>query len=199
MKDVDELVKLAQSQGFGVAVNGAGHIKFVSPTDGSIIVTCGSNTYGRTLTNVKTKLRRAGLDVPLASPKKKDHDMTEKLIETPATGPERKAAAVAELNDLLRIQDALDASIQMVEELADQFAQYRKHTQGELAELRGLVQAAGRKADAAMAKATEGVSAEQLVTAVKELRGHIDAAAARAEQAAEKADPIAAFRARLNR
>lgn len=125
--------------------------------------------------------------------------MTEKLIDTPPTATERKTAAVAELNQLLRIQDALDASIQMVEELADQFAQYRKHTQGELAELRGLVQAACRKADAASAKASAAVQPDQLIQAVRELRGHIDAAATRAEQAAEKADPIAAFRARLNR
>jgi hypothetical protein len=102
MNEVQELVKLAERQGWRVPLNGAGHLQFTSPS-GDVVQVLSAGAYGPLVHKAKSKLRTAGLDVALASPKKKEHDMgTSKVSVIPVRDGGEFLGEVALLGEFSR-------------------------------------------------------------------------------------------------
>lgn len=152
-------------------MTGASKKRFIGP-QGQIVIASLAGT-GRALANTIAELRRQGLEIPHAAPKKKEQE--------PTVAEELKPEDVAR---------ALDAAIEMINELAEQFTTFRKAMQESIVELRGKVRDLGLKVEAVEQIAGSCIRADQLAQAVKELRAHV-------ERVASESDPIGAFRAKL--
>lgn len=172
MNDLRELEKFAIKHGWNVETATGARKRFIGP-QGQIVITNVSAGGGRGLANTIAELRRQGLEIPHAAPKKKEQE--------PTVAEELKPEDVAR---------ALDAAIEMINELAEEFARFRKATQESLVELRGKVRDLGPKVEAVEQIASSCIRADQLAQAVKELRAHV-------ERVASESDPIGAFRAKL--
>lgn len=203
---MSELIKEAERQGWRVDTANGKH-RFYSPI-GTIVLAHQMNGHadrGRSMQNLRSELKRAGLNLngPVKSRRKDTPEMAANTNgAAPAAGaPEPTVDTVLGYTPST-VEDALEAVIQMVEELADDYATFRKHVQTELVELRGELKQFGLNA-IDKASAERYATTEQLAEAVRRLERSMTATAAAlderlAEQAA-KADPIAAFRARLSR
>lgn len=167
--EMRDLERLALAQGWDVGRTRAGHVQFRSPDGASQVYVAASKNEARALANAIADLRRGGLDIPRAGGPKKEETVAQKQEPAPAT-------------DRV-LSDALDAAVQMIEELAGEFTQFRKYAQGELVELRG-------KAKALEVAAAAVVTQEQIAAMAREFDKRLD-------EMARKADPIGAFRARL--
>jgi predicted RNA binding protein YcfA (HicA-like mRNA interferase family) len=69
-KDYNDVVTLAQEQGWDVRIGKGGHLRFQSP-QGELVFTSQTPSDRRSLMNAKACLRRAGLDLPHPQNRKK--------------------------------------------------------------------------------------------------------------------------------
>lgn len=182
-KSVTELESIATAQDW--RVERRNEKVFFYPPEGPVISTSARTQGDRHYQNTLHRLIRNGLKVPGYT----REDLPPEDDETQAEQPEMDVAAVAA---------ALEAAVQMVEELADQYATFRRATQESLMELR-------RDMQTALALAGPVPSIEDRLQRIEDA-DFISAAdfARRAqgiitevEKVAAKADPIASFRARL--
>jgi len=146
-----ELEQLAKKQHWTVATEGKG-LLWTSPTGEKVQSASGVN--GAEVLNLRSRLRRAGLEIPGL----------------------KRVAVVGKTDDVQSVSRALDAAIQMIEELADQFAHFRKAQTDATITFRGQLQA------------LEKVTGEH-TQAMEMLRDDVENQVA--------ADPIAEFRKRL--
>lgn len=201
----DELTKLAEAQGWRVELTKGQRMGFYPPNGGQPIWTTGSpgreSSVPRAMGNLLSSLRRAGLVLPGDS-----------------------GSAPTDDDRIGVIEAALDAAVEMIHELADQYKRYRDHTEQELMELRGGMN--GLREDMATASqavvtlgkvsasakngeatATQALgAAQQVQKGLDEIRDALAALSMRMDEAEEsaqaalaKADPIATFRERLRR
>lgn len=182
-KSVAELENIATAQDWRVERRNEKVLFY--PPDGPVISTPARTQGDRHYQNTLHRLIRNGLKVPGYT----REDLPPDEEDTQEEQPEMDVAAVAA---------ALEAAVQMVEELADQYATFRRATQESLMELR-------RDMQTALALAAPVPSLEDRVQRLEDAE-FISAAdfARRAqgiitevEKVAAKADPIASFRARL--
>lgn len=186
--EIVELRRFAEEQGWRVGNTSTGRVRFLAP-DGKGQVVVGPNRgSGRAIDNAKAELRRAGLEIPhpreKGTPVREDSSPTvEEYQSAPKTGPSK-----AEV-----IGDALDASVQMLEELASDYAAFKS-------EVRGRLSTAETEAHAMKQHFPITVPAhhhdDRYVTP-STLKRALDEIGTKVAEAARKADPIAAFRARL--
>lgn len=169
-----DLEKLAVAQGWTVTPTARDGRLFRSP-DGIHSVATAQRLKDRALKNVIAQLRRAGLDIPRPGSSRKEKQLTSNGTQ-PTQPVDREMA------------DALDAAIQMIEELASDFTRFRDHVSKELAAIRGKQQALEERV-AQTVGADAGIRRE-----LDEMSREFDR---RLDEIARKADPIGTFRAKL--
>ncbi len=203
--DIQHLIALAREQGWEVIEHRTK--REFRPPNGMrpVFVTsvAGHADEGTHRANLVGLLRRSGLvldDHPKQQQEQPDMSNTNGATPAPPMGGVTASAAE-------EAADAIGTLLQMVEELADQFTQYRKHSQDEAMKLRrdieankarvsALEETVSKQADAVRAAhAANARLHQERDDAMVELRALV-AAAAR-EAAKPKADPLEAFRKRL--
>ena len=70
LKDMQRIIRFAESQGFVVSSTGGGHIRLVSPAGKTVTCPSTPSDY-RGFANIVADLRRSGLEVPRKAPKAK--------------------------------------------------------------------------------------------------------------------------------
>ncbi len=210
--EIRTLVALAKAQGWEVLDRG-GQIEFRSPSGAPPIRTAnhadGNSSRGPHRANLVSNLQRAGLILePGRAPKEQQPEMSTPIAEPTPIAAE---AAIPQV-----VGDAIATLEEMLNELADQFATFRKHAADEQTVMRRDIAAQKARIEVLegnMAKqadawrvALDGAAKtakerdSELATIreqMGELRAMVAHAARAAEQAAKNADPLAAFRKRL--
>jgi predicted RNA binding protein YcfA (HicA-like mRNA interferase family) len=70
-KEIQELIKLAETQGWRVEKSNGGHYKWMSPT-GKMVITSATPSDKRAFANIQSDLRRYGLVLVKKNPRRKD-------------------------------------------------------------------------------------------------------------------------------
>lgn len=200
-QSLKEAVSLAEGQGWRVEIRRTK--AFFYPPSGGVPVVEGISYTTRPRLSLFSRLRQAGLVPPEAVPKKEAKPQEEETMPEPVPFP---ATGAGELKTL---SDALDAVLQMVEELADQFVEFREHQSDnlgkELPALRGrLSNSEGSlvKLEEAVKKVASASDREQVALSkrLSKVEADLQSLADRfANIPSEPVDPIAAFRQRLKR
>ena len=207
--EMKDLMRLARAQGWEV-INHRTAYEFRAPNGASPIRTTaleGHGFRGNKRANFVSLLRRAGLILDDHPPKQEQPEMSNPNGATPAPLTLERASTAEVIALAEESANAIGALDAMLGELADQFAQYRKHSQDEAMKLRrdadankarvaALEETVSKQADAMRAAyAANAKLHQERDDEMAELRAMV-AAAAR-EAAKPKADPLAAFRERL--
>jgi predicted RNA binding protein YcfA (HicA-like mRNA interferase family) len=70
-KEIQELIKVAEDQGWRVERSNGGHFKWLAP-NGKMVITSATPSDKRAFANIQTDLRRYGLIIVKKNPKRKD-------------------------------------------------------------------------------------------------------------------------------
>lgn len=198
--NAERLRTLAIEQGWTVELTKDQHWCFKAPDGHTSVITSGprgawSNSG---IANATSQLRRAGLIIPHAGPKKaapKECPMPRLEILQPVD-PEPPAPAGL---TPIELAETVDAAVQMIEELADSFLTFRKGVQEAIAELRGDQRTASRAIEALQKKVADGVTVAEAADEMKRQLLPLKEKITALETAVAKADPIGNFRAKLGR
>lgn len=168
---------------------------FLYPSNGSPPIKIARNYNpsddGHDAVNVRARLRRAGLVLP---------NEDQKGEATPAVDVEPPAAPVAP--NVSEVGSAVLALEEMVMEMAEQFATFRKYTQDELIAIRGRVEAIHAN-DSAAGKLASDI--DQIRSQIRTIEARTGLAITRAKEAMEarmqeaesRINPLATLRAKL--
>lgn len=195
---VKSLTSLCEEQGWTIQHTGKDRLKLLSP-DGTSTVIMAKDAAYRDLQNTRSHLRHAGLVFP--SNPKEEHAMATarrtpqlEIVPDPEPDPEPVTGEAPARSDT---DEVLDLALQMIDELTNTYKDFAKSTIATITEFRGLFQSLTARIDNVDKIAKAAVQSEQLAQAVKELKADSKRAEEAAARAAAAADPIAAFRKRL--